>query len=126
MLLQERCFSASGWDLTFSDALDRAEHNVLRHICYETVDTGAFYVGRSWSQRGNIVRFNTFDTVRATERLAQKSCSQNAFYLDDREVHSITTTIRAPNGLMQRRHRLKMPIRVGLVQFRAQQISYVC
>jgi hypothetical protein len=61
-----------------------AEHNVLRHICYETVDTGAFYIGRSWSQRGNIVRFNTFDTVRATERLAQKSCSQNAFYLDDR------------------------------------------
>ena len=46
-------------------------------------DTGAFYVGRSWSQRGNVVRFNTFDTVRATERLAQQSCSQNAFYLDD-------------------------------------------
>lgn len=56
-----------------------AEHNVLRHICYETVDTGAFYIGRSWAQRGNTVRFNTFDTVRATERLAQKSCSQNAF-----------------------------------------------
>eukprot|EP01043_Picozoa_sp_COSAG02_P000046 COSAG02_NODE_1_length_108762_cov_456.708287_46_plen_93_part_00 len=57
---------------------------MLRHICYETVDTGAFYIGRSWAQRGNTVRFNTFDTVRATERLAQKSCSQNAFYLDDR------------------------------------------
>lgn len=109
MLLQERCFPASGWHLKFSGALDRAEHNVLRHICYETVDTGAFYVGRSWSQRGNIVRFNTFDTVRATERLAQKSCSQNAFYLDDREVD--------PRSLHYYNHSCTQ---------RAQQISYVC
>jgi parallel beta-helix repeat protein len=29
------------------------------------------------------VRNNLFDGVGATERLAQKSCSQNAFYLDD-------------------------------------------
>ena len=33
--------------------------------------------------RGNVARYNTFDTIRPTERLAQKSCSQNAFYLDD-------------------------------------------
>ena len=59
------------------------EFNHLRNMCYETVDVGAFYVGRSWAQRGNVARFNTFDVVRATERLAQKSCSQNAFYLDD-------------------------------------------
>jgi len=43
----------------------------------------SFYVGRSWAQRGNVARFNTFDTIRPTERLAQASCSQNAFYLDD-------------------------------------------
>jgi|EP00945_MAST-04E_sp_MAST-4E-sp1_P003217 hypothetical protein len=59
------------------------EFNHVSHACFGTVDVGAFYVGRSWAQRGNIVRFNIFDTVRATERLAQKSCSQNAFYLDD-------------------------------------------
>jgi parallel beta-helix repeat protein len=59
------------------------EHNRISKVCYECTDTGAFYVGRSWSQRGNIARYNTFDTIRPTERLAQKSCSQNAFYLDD-------------------------------------------
>lgn len=59
------------------------EHNTIKDMCFETIDTGAFYVGRSWSQRGNVARFNTFDTIRATERLAQASCSQNAFYLDD-------------------------------------------
>jgi len=30
-----------------------------------------------------VARYNLFDTVRPTEKLAQKSCSQNAFYLDD-------------------------------------------
>ena len=59
------------------------EYNTISHACYECTDTGAFYVGRSWSERGNVVRFNTFDTIKPTERLAQKSCSQNAFYLDD-------------------------------------------
>ena len=32
------------------------EYNTIKHSCYETIDTGAFYVGRSWSQRGNVVR----------------------------------------------------------------------
>ena len=59
------------------------EHNRLEHCVYECIDAGAFYVGRSWGMRGNVVRFNIFETVRPTERLAQKSCSQNAFYLDD-------------------------------------------
>lgn len=40
-------------------------------------------MGRSWSQRGNIFRNNIIDTVRSTEKLAQASCSQNGFYLDD-------------------------------------------
>lgn len=59
------------------------EYNTISHVSFECTDTGAFYVGRSWAQRGNVARFNTFDTIRSTERLAQKSCSQNAFYLDD-------------------------------------------
>ena len=59
------------------------EYNTLTHIAYECTDTGAFYVGRSWAQRGNVFRYGLFDTVRPTERLAQQSCSQNAFYLDD-------------------------------------------
>ena len=59
------------------------ESNTIKKACFGSVDVGAFYVGRSWAQRGNVVRFNTFTDVRPTERLAQQSCSQNAFYLDD-------------------------------------------
>lgn len=59
------------------------EHNTLSNLVYGTIDAGAFYVGRSWAQRGNVVRFNTFQHIRPVEKLAQASCSQNAFYLDD-------------------------------------------
>jgi hypothetical protein len=59
------------------------EYNTINHACFETIDTGAFYVGRSWSQLGNVARFNIFNTVRPTEKLVQKSNSYNAFYLDD-------------------------------------------
>ena len=45
------------------------EFNHLQHACYETSDASAFYVGRSWDQRGNIVRSNTFVDVRNTEKL---------------------------------------------------------
>jgi len=79
------------------------EHNTIKDMCFETIDTGAFYVGRSWSQRGNVARFNTFDTIRATERLAQASCSQNAFYLDDQmsgwEFYN-NTIINASTGVL--------------------------
>ena len=60
------------------------ERNVISNVAFETTDVGAFYAMRSWAQRGNIVRFNLFDTVRATQRLAQhKPFGQVAFYLDD-------------------------------------------
>jgi parallel beta-helix repeat protein len=45
------------------------EYNHLEHACFETSDASAFYVGRSWNQRGNIFRFNTIINVRATEKL---------------------------------------------------------
>jgi len=59
------------------------ENNSIRHACYGSSDVGAFYVGRSWSQRGNIVRFNQFRDIRATEKLSQQPASSIAFYLDD-------------------------------------------
>jgi hypothetical protein len=89
------------------------EFNHIEHSCFETVDTGAFYVGRSWSQRGNVVRFNTFDTIRPTEKLAQASCSQNAFYLDDQmsgydfygnTVKNATTGVLLGGGRRNRIH----------------------
>jgi parallel beta-helix repeat protein len=59
------------------------EFNSISHMAYECIDCGALYVGRSWAQRGNTARFNVFDTIRPTERLAQQTCSQSAIYLDD-------------------------------------------
>ncbi|NUM52632.1 MAG: right-handed parallel beta-helix repeat-containing protein [Candidatus Hydrogenedentes bacterium] len=34
------------------------EYNEIHHVCMETHDAGAFYMGRDWTQRGNIVRYN--------------------------------------------------------------------
>ena len=79
------------------------EFNRINHCTYETVDVGAFYIGRSWSQRGNIARHNTFETIRSTERLAQASCSQNAFYLDDQMsgwTFESNTIINASTGVL--------------------------
>ncbi len=36
------------------------EFNEFHHVCLETDDVGAFYMGRNWTQRGNIVRYNYF------------------------------------------------------------------
>ena len=90
------CIQGGGNDNVF-------EHNRLSHCTYETVDVGAFYIGRSWSQRGNVARYNTFDTIRSTEKLAQASCSQNAFYLDDQMsgwIFSGNTIINATTGVL--------------------------
>jgi hypothetical protein len=79
------------------------EHNVINHTVYECIDAGAFYVGRSWSQRGNVFRNNVIDTVRPTEKLAQASCSQNGFYLDDEMSgweFSGNTVINATTGVL--------------------------
>ena len=51
---------------------------------YECSDCGAFYVERSWSQRGNVARYNTFNSIYSTEKLGlSTSRLQTAFYLDD-------------------------------------------
>lgn len=36
------------------------EFNEFHNVCEETDDVGAFYMGRDWTQRGNIVRYNYF------------------------------------------------------------------
>ncbi len=36
------------------------EFNEFHHVCLETDDVGAFYMGRDWTQRGNVVRYNYF------------------------------------------------------------------
>lgn len=34
------------------------EYNEIYRVCMETHDAGAFYMGRDWTQRGNIIRYN--------------------------------------------------------------------
>ncbi|MBI2434521.1 MAG: right-handed parallel beta-helix repeat-containing protein [Candidatus Hydrogenedentes bacterium] len=39
------------------------EFNEMHHVCLETGDTGAFYMGRDWSERGNVFRFNSVHDI---------------------------------------------------------------
>lgn len=41
------------------------EFNEIYHVCQETGDVGAFYMGRDWSMRGTVVRHNYFHDLSA-------------------------------------------------------------
>jgi parallel beta-helix repeat protein len=53
------------------------ELNEIDHVCYETGDAGAFYMGRDWTYQGNILRYNCFHDIQGVGGGA------NAVYLDD-------------------------------------------
>ncbi|MDH7601331.1 MAG: right-handed parallel beta-helix repeat-containing protein [Armatimonadota bacterium] len=61
------------------------EFNEIHHVCNETGDAGAFYMGRDWSQRGNVVRFNFFHDLGsyADKYSAHQFSETMAVYLDD-------------------------------------------
>jgi len=59
------------------------ELNEIDHVCMETNDAGAFYMGRDWTQRGNIVRWNHFHDLRAGTAAAGQFADVMAVYLDD-------------------------------------------
>jgi hypothetical protein len=54
------------------------EYNELFDICKETGDVGAFYMGRDWTTRGNIIRFNYFHDIEGPY-----THGAMAVYLDD-------------------------------------------
>lgn len=54
------------------------EYNEVHDIALETGDVGAFYIGRDWTQRGNIVRYNYFHNL-----LGPGLYGVMAVYLDD-------------------------------------------
>jgi Right handed beta helix region len=54
------------------------EFNELHHLCLETGDVGAFYIGRDYSERGNRVRHNFFHHLGG-----RGSIGSMAVYLDD-------------------------------------------
>ena len=61
------------------------EGNVVENVCYETSDAGAFYSGRNWGERGNVLRGNVFRSIRTRVRLNHwpPGGSVHAVYLDD-------------------------------------------
>jgi len=54
------------------------EFNEVHDICRETGDAGAFYIGRDWTMRGNIIRHNFFYDIRGSGQGGAM-----AVYLDD-------------------------------------------
>lgn len=53
------------------------EYNDIHHVCLETGDVGAFYMGRDWTQLGNVVRYNFFHETGGV------GMGSMAVYLDD-------------------------------------------
>lgn len=43
------------------------EYNEVDHVCMETGDAGAFYLGRDWTQRGSVIRYNYFHHLHGVE-----------------------------------------------------------
>ncbi len=60
------------------------EFNEITRVCQETGDAGAFYMGRDFTQRGNIVRHNYFHHLRTGGLDGQTGFTDvMAVYLDD-------------------------------------------
>ena len=51
------------------------EFNEIHHVCMETSDAGGFYLGRDFSERGSVVRYNFFHHLGTAD--------VRAIYLDD-------------------------------------------
>jgi len=57
--------------------------NHFKDLCYEVSDSGAFYTGRSWIDRGNVLRDSTFENIFMREPVHLGWPSVQAVYLDD-------------------------------------------
>lgn len=58
------------------------ERNDIFRVCLQTEDAGAFYMGRDYTMRGNVLRHNYFHDLRVLEGL-KGDFSVMAVYLDD-------------------------------------------
>lgn len=67
--------------VTGGGALNLFVGNVFDSLLFEASDAGSFYVGYSWTQRGNVIRNNTFKRIRATEKTFLGYPSVQAIYL---------------------------------------------
>lgn len=58
------------------------EYNDIHDINWETNDVGGFYLGRDWTERGNVVRYNFFHDIHAMMG-GGAGIDSNSVYLDD-------------------------------------------
>ncbi len=54
------------------------EFNEIHHVCYECGDVGAFYMGRDWTARGTVIRYNFFHDISGPGTYGAQG-----IYLDD-------------------------------------------
>ncbi|GCL40568.1 MULTISPECIES: right-handed parallel beta-helix repeat-containing protein [Nostocales] len=61
------------------------EFNNIHHVCLETNDAGAFYMGGDYTQQGNIIRYNYFHHLYGLQKQNNSTHSTlvMAVYLDD-------------------------------------------
>jgi hypothetical protein len=60
------------------------EFNDISRVCLETGDVGAFYAGRNYTQRGNLIRYNYFHDLRKRPGPSTQIYTDvMAVYLDD-------------------------------------------
>lgn len=58
------------------------EYNEIHDVCLQTGDSGAFYMGRNWTMRGNMVMFNYFHDLGGASGL-HGTTDVVGVYLDD-------------------------------------------
>ena len=79
------------------------EYNEIHHVCQQTGDAGAFYMGRDWTMRGNVIRFNYFHDLAPTQGVSGEPHEVMAIYLDDTAAGTTVfgnLCIRASHGVM--------------------------
>ena len=59
------------------------EFNEIHHVCQQTGDAGAIYMGRDLTMRGNVIRFNHFHDITRTVSDGSGFVDVMAVYLDD-------------------------------------------
>jgi parallel beta-helix repeat protein len=71
-------YNGPGTGILLSGNEHTIEYNDMHDLALETGDVGAFYMGRDWTERGNIIRCNYFHDLKG-----QGKHDVNAVYLDD-------------------------------------------
>jgi hypothetical protein len=78
LMAHNRIHDAPHMAVSFSGNDHCLEYNEVYDIAQETGDVGAFYIGRDWTERGNMIRYNYFHHLNGPGLYGV-----NAVYLDD-------------------------------------------